>query len=74
MSMAERWAEQHEQKGMQQGMQLGEVQLLTSILRAKFQDLPREYLKKIEAADVEALNKWAINALSAPSLPDVFKD
>lgn len=70
MSMAEQWAERHKQEGIQ----LGEAKLLTSILKARFHDLPAESLKKIEMADVEALNKWAINALSASSLSQVFQD
>ncbi len=78
MSMARQWAEQHKQEGIklgvQQGVQLGEAKLLTSILKARFHDLPAESLKKIEMADVEALNKWAINALSASSLSQVFQD
>lgn len=61
-------------QGVEQGMQQGEAQLLASILTAKFHDIPVEYLKKIETADVGFLNKWAINALTAPSLPQVFKD
>jgi predicted transposase/invertase (TIGR01784 family) len=74
MSMAEQWAARHKQEGIQQGMQLGEAQLLTNILKARFHDLPAESLKKIEMADVEDLNKWAINALSASSLSQVFQD
>jgi len=70
MSMAEQWAERHKQEGIQ----LGEARLLTNILKARFHDLPAESLKKIEMADVEALNKWAINALSASSLSQVFQD
>lgn len=74
MSMAKQWAEQHKQEGIQQGMQLGEAQLLTNILKARFHHVPAESLKKIEMADVDALNKWAINALSASSLSQVFQD
>ncbi len=82
MSMAKQWAEQHKQEGIklgvqqgiEQGVQLGEAQLLTRILKARFRELPAESLKKIEMADVDALNKWAINALSASSLSQVFQD
>lgn len=86
MSMAEQWAEQHKQegiklglqqgmqRGVQQGVQLGEARLLTSILKARFHNLSPECLKKIEMADVEILNKWAINALTASSLSQVFED
>lgn len=74
MSIGEQLVQQGVQQGMQTGMQLGEAQLLTNILIAKFHNLPPEYLKKIETADVVFLNKWAINALNAPSLLQVFKD
>jgi recombination-promoting nuclease RpnB len=86
MSMAQQWAEQHKQEGiklgvqqgmqqgMQQGIQRGEALLLKSILKAKFQDLPAKYLQKIEEAEVEILNHWAIKALSASSLSEVFQE
>jgi hypothetical protein len=70
MSMTEQWGWQHKQEGVH----LGEAQLLTSILKARFHNLPREYLKKIETADVWVVNKETMNALSTSSVLKIFKD
>ena len=56
------------------GFQQGEAHLLMSQLQAKFKELPEPYLKKIKSADVETLNKWAINFVNASSLDEVFKN
>ncbi len=55
------------------GFEKGEANLLTSILKAKFKDLPEAYLKKIDKADADTLNQWAINFVNAQSLDEVFK-
>jgi hypothetical protein len=55
------------------GVQYGEADLLTSILIAKFKELPNAYLKKIGTADADILKQWAVNVISAESLDEVFK-
>jgi len=62
-----------ERHGFEEGMQQGEAHLLTSILKAKFKELPDTYIKKIDTADAETLNQWAINFITAQSLDEIFK-
>lgn len=61
------------QQGIQQGVQYGEASLLRNILKAKFKEVPDAYIKKIDTADVDTLNRWAINLIHAQSLDEIFK-
>lgn len=81
MSMAEQLiqqglkqgVQQGVQQGLQQGMQQGEAHILISLLKAKFKEVSEAYLKKIDCADTETLNRWAINFINAESLEEIFK-
>ena len=64
--------EEEIQKGIHEGVQYGEASLLIALLKAKFKELPDEYIKKIDAADVDTIHRWAINFIEAQSLEKVF--
>lgn len=71
---AERYGfRQGEQQGEQRGFQHGEAHILTSILRAKFKELPESYVQKINNSEPDILNQWAINSVAAQTLEQVFK-
>jgi predicted transposase/invertase (TIGR01784 family) len=74
MSMAEQLIQQGLQQGIQQGIQQGEAHLLISLLKAKFKGVPEIYLNKIESADANSLNQWAINVINSQSLDEVFNN
>ncbi len=62
-----------ERHGFEHGIQYGEADLLMSILKAKFKELPDAYVKKIDTADASTLKQWAINFINAQSLEEIFK-
>jgi len=60
-------------KGINQGVLQGETHILVHLLKAKFEELPDEYMQKVHEASPDILTKWAINVLQANALEDVFK-
>lgn len=52
--------------------QRGEANVLINQLKAKFKEIPEEYLHKIEHADVTSIDKWSVNFVFANSLKEVF--
>lgn len=57
----------------QEGMQLGEVQILLRQLSHKFGELPPDVRRKIESADSERLLQWSERVLTARSLDEVLQ-
>jgi hypothetical protein len=62
-------AERLENKGMRRG----ESTFLVSLITEKFQQIPENYMEKIETASPELLLVWGKYLLSAKIIEDVFK-
>ena len=60
------------QEGLQEGLQEGRVALLTSLLSSKFGVVSDSLHQKLTAATVEQLDAWAVKALTATSLEELF--
>ena len=76
MTLAKRfdaWAQQHEQKGLERGIEKGEAMLLQGLLARRFGTLSNDVVAKIAAASSRQLELWGDRVLDAPSLDDVFQ-
>ena len=76
MTLAKRfdaWAQQHEQKGLERGIEKGEAMLLQRLLARRFGTLSNDVVAKIAAASSRQLELWGDRVLDAPSLDDVFQ-
>jgi len=76
MTLADRfetWARQHEQRGIEQGIEKGEALLLQRLLIRRFGPLPNERVAQISAATTAQLEHWSDRVLDAASLEDVFR-
>ena len=58
--------------GFNNGFNNGEAHFFIKLLKAKFKELPKEYLDKINLADAKTLDDWGLKLLTANSLADVF--
>ena len=67
------WAQQHEQKGLERGIEKGEAMLLQGLLARRFGTLSNDVVAKIAAASSRQLELWGDRVLDAPSLDDVFQ-
>ena len=75
------WAQQHEQKGIEQGIAKGiekgiaqgEAVVLQRQLARRFGPLPTEVVAQIAAASVDEIELWCDRVLDAASLDDVFQ-
>ena len=81
MTLAERfdqWAHQHQQRGVemgiQKGMEKGEALILQRQLARRFGVLPSEILETIAAASASQIEIWCDRVLDAQSLGEVFTD
>ncbi|MDO9049697.1 MAG: DUF4351 domain-containing protein, partial [Methylobacter sp.] len=76
MSLAERfdeWAKEHEQKGIEKGIEKGEALLLQRLLVRRFGALPNEMVTQIATATTGQLETWGDRVLDAETLDDVFR-
>ena len=76
MTLAKRfdaWAQQHEQKGLERGIEKGEAMLLQRLLARRFGTLSNDVVAKIAAASSRQLELWGDRVLDAPSLDAVFQ-
>ena len=62
------------QQWLEQGRQEGEVNLLKSLARHRFGDLPHWAVERLDRADVGTLERWSHRLLDAESLEDVFEE
>lgn len=60
-------------KYVKQGIDAGKRQLVETLLRKNFGDLPSEVLERLAVAGEDELTLWAERVLSASSLDEVFK-
>lgn len=77
MTLAERfdtWAQKHEQRGIEKGVEKGEALALQKLLTKRFGPLPPDSLSKIAAASAEQLDTWMDRVLDAPTLGDIFSE
>ncbi|MGV8843782.1 MAG: Rpn family recombination-promoting nuclease/putative transposase [Pseudomonas sp.] len=76
MTLANRfdtWAQQHEQKGLEKGIEKGEAILLQRQLARRFGPLPAETLARVATASAAELELWGDRVLDAASLEDVLR-
>ena len=70
------FAKYHNNLGRQDGKKLGAIEgtrrLLRSMLANKFGELDQALLHRIEAADSEQIETWALRLDTASTLDDVF--
>jgi len=62
------------EQGLQQGLQQGWRQILIRQIEARFGKVPGWAKKKIESADITAIEKWSIRLLKADTLKEVLAD
>jgi hypothetical protein len=75
MSLTDRfelWAKEHEERGLERGLEKGEALALQRLLARRFGALPPEYLARIGAASVGEVETWLDRVLDAGSLDAVF--
>lgn len=61
-------------KYVAQGRQEGELNLLLRLLHARFGELPAAAVTRIEAADIDELERWGERVLSARTLAEVLDE
>ncbi len=61
-------------EGRQEGRQEGQVALLLRLLQHRFGELPTMITTRVQAADSEAIDRWAARVLDAKSLDEVFAE
>ena len=69
---AQRFIEEGRQEGRLEGLQHGEVRVLTALLHLRFGELPIAAQRRIEQADAETLLRWSERVLTAQSLSEVL--
>jgi predicted transposase/invertase (TIGR01784 family) len=62
------------QEGRQEGRQEGEARMIVRQLQRRFGELSAALRERVEAADVELLERWGDRLLSARSLDEVFAE
>ena len=75
MTLADRfetWALQHEQRGIEKGIEKGEALLLQRLLVRRFGPLPDDLMARIGSATQEQIECWSDRVLDAASLEEVF--
>ena len=75
MTLAERfdlWALQHEQRGVEKGIEKGEALLLQRLLARRFGQLPPDLIQRISQATAAEIELWGDRVLDAGSLDEVF--
>lgn len=60
------------QEGLIEGRRQGTVDLLRLLLGQAFGELPESTLQRLDAANLEELERWSSRVLSARSLDEVF--
>ena len=73
-SPKEQWREEGREEGRDQGRQTGRCEMLLRQLSIRFGVLPEQMKSRLQQANLEQLDDWAIRLLDASSLRDVFGD
>lgn len=78
MSTAERIRREALRKGLEQGIEQGKVRgqanLLLRILAAKFGAVSQEMEERVRSGSIEDLDRWAVAAVRATELDEVFEE
>ena len=61
------------EEGREEGREF-QVKLVSRILTHRFGELPKETIDRIQAASIDALNRWADVAIDADRIADVFAE
>lgn len=61
-------------EGKMEGKVEGECAMLLRMLQMRFGQMPQEIMARLQAADCEHLERWALLLLSAKSLEEIFED
>jgi predicted transposase YdaD len=61
-------------QGRQEGRQEGGAEVLAAVLAKRFGPLDGAVAQRLAAANVKQLSAWALNAVAAESLAEVFGD
>jgi predicted transposase/invertase (TIGR01784 family) len=61
-------------EGKIEGKMEGEFVMLLRMLQMRFGELPQKIMERLQAADCEHLERWALLLLSAASLDEIFED
>jgi hypothetical protein len=64
--------EEGRQKLRDEGAHKGERRLLLELLRTRFGELPPATVARVEAAEPETLEAWAVRLLTVQRLDEVF--
>lgn len=70
----DRWSQELEEKGRQEGRQEEGARLVLRLLRMKFGSLEPEIEDRVRSADPDRLLEWGERVLTAESHQDVFRD
>lgn len=71
---AERFIQQGEAKGRQEGRQEEGAIILTQLLTLKFGPVSDAVHQRLQGADPDTLRRWSVRVLTASSLEEVFVD
>jgi len=72
-TMAEKWLQEGEERGLERGQQQGQRALLIELLQTKFGSVDERWLRQLDAADPVALKRYAQRILTAATLDEVFE-
>ena len=63
-----------EERGRQDGIQIGETKILMRQLQRRFGNVPDWASEKVAKADMSSLEEWSLRFVDAPTLDSVFTD
>ncbi|MBS0350819.1 MAG: hypothetical protein JSR33_06500, partial [Proteobacteria bacterium] len=66
-------AQQFRLEGQHQGIHQGEVAVMTTLLKHRFNHIPESYLTRLKQADNDTLLTWSKKILDAKTLEEVFE-
>ncbi len=66
------WEKELIEKGLKEGIEKGEAEVLLRQLERKFGAIPSQYCRRIDEADSAQILAWAERILAAESIDDVF--
>jgi len=77
-TLAQKWMEEGElrglEKGREEGRKQGEASIFNRLLQLKFKEIPSQFQAKIDEADADTLLRWGERILSAQTLDEIFAD
>lgn len=74
MTAGQRMMQEARQQGLRQGLEQGQTEILLELLSHRFGQLPPETRRRVQAANVELIARWAKRLLDVETLEQVFAD